>query len=159
MRVEPAERGDLDALADAWVALASEQRQHGSHLAAADNRTAMRSVIAAHVVAGTCLVARTDGGGLAGFVNVGLEEAGLQSDAVRGMIHNVYVAPEERGAGVGSALLEAAEAKLAERGADVVAIEALAENAGARRLYERRGYSPHRVAYERTTETDTSPSE
>jgi ribosomal protein S18 acetylase RimI-like enzyme len=62
-------------------------------------------------------------------------------------------------------LLDAAETALVDRGADVLAIEAMADNDGARRLYRRRGYDPHRVQFERpveadesagTTETDTS---
>jgi|AntRauTorcE11898_2_1112593.scaffolds.fasta_scaffold11098_2 ribosomal protein S18 acetylase RimI-like enzyme len=58
MRVEPADAGDVEALADAWVALAAEQRVHGSHLYADRNRERIRESMAHHVVEGTCLVAR-----------------------------------------------------------------------------------------------------
>lgn len=170
MRIEPATTEDLDALVDAWVDLAASQRRHGSHLDADANREAIRPVLAFHVVEGTCLVARRrstgDGGGpggdadgVLGFVNFGIEEAGLSGDATRGIIHNVYVAADSRDAGVGSALIDAAEAALAGRGADVVAIEALADNEAARRLYRRRGYELHRVLYERIPESDTNSKE
>jgi ribosomal protein S18 acetylase RimI-like enzyme len=58
MRIEPAEAGDVDALADAWVTLAAEQRAHGSHLYADRNRTRIRESMASHVVDGSCLLAR-----------------------------------------------------------------------------------------------------
>lgn len=172
MRIEPATAADLDDLVDAWVDLADTQRRHGSHLAASANREAVRPLLAHHVVSGSVLVARREGGdgggdgdsgatdraapGLLGFVNFGLEEGALDSDATRGIVHNLYVHPSARGEGVGSALLSAAEAALAERGADVVAIEALWENEGARRLYRRRGYAPHRMQFERVAEQDVS---
>ena len=162
MRIEPATSEDVDGLADAWVALAASQREHGSHIAADENRNTIRGVLAHHVVDGSVLVARPGApgaSGIIGFVNFGLEDAGISGDAVRGLVHNVYVEPGARDDGVGSALLDAAEAALVERGADVVAIEALAANEAARRLYERRGYRLHRVQYERTTESDTSTSE
>ena len=190
VRIEPATTEDVDDLVDAWVALAETQRRHGSHLAAEANREAIRPVLAFHAVNGSVYVAREEPSGdaaategaaeadvpgrapdapIAGFVNFGIEEAGLEGDAVRGIVHNVYVEPAARDSGVGGALLDAAEAALVERGADVIAIEAIADNEAARRLYERRGYRPHRVQYERTagtessageaTETDTSPSE
>lgn len=161
MRIEATTAADLDDLADAWVDLAGTQRRHGSHLQASANRDLVRPLLAQHVVGETLLVARGDGpdGDVLGFVNFGLEEGALASDATRGIVHNLYVEPASRGEGVGSALLDAAESALAEMGADVVAIEALWENEAARRLYRRRGYTPHRVQFERSTETDTSSSE
>lgn len=184
MRIEPATARDLDDLADAWVDLAETQRRHGSHLRASANRDEVQPLLAHHVVQGTVLVAweeagrdddwagdgraprdRTDGARvdgdrdadvLVGFVNFGLEEGALESDATRGVVHNLYVVPDSRGGGVGSSLLDAAESALADRGADVVAIEALWGNEGARRLYERRGYEPHRVQFERTVGNDTN---
>lgn len=150
MRIEPATARDLDDLADAWVDLAETQRRHGSHLASSANREAVRPLLAHHVVQGTVLVAWDDsGGGLLGFVNFGLEEGALESEATRGIVHNLYVEPASRREGVGSALLAAAESALEARGADVVAIEALWDNEAARRLYRRRGYEPHRVQFER----------
>jgi len=161
MRVEPATTADLDAVVETWVALAETQRAHGSHLDGAANRETIRPLLAHHVVDGSVLVARADEG-VVGFVNVGIEEGALASDATRGIVHNLFVEPASRDEGVGSALLDAAEAVLVDRGADVIAIEAMADNEGARRLYRRRGYEPHRIQFERpvdgagTTETDTS---
>ena len=156
MRIEPATAQDVEALADVWVDLADTQRRHGSHLEADANREEVQPLLAHHVVRGTALVARDDEGAPIGFVNFGIEEGALESDATRGIVHNLYVEPGSRGEGVGSALLDAAESALVERGADVVAIEALWDNEAARRLYRRRGYEPHRVQFERTAETDAN---
>jgi ribosomal protein S18 acetylase RimI-like enzyme len=55
-------------------------------------------------------------------------------------ISELAVAPAAQGSGVGRALLEAAVANAAERGATKVTLRVLGENAGARRLYERCGF-------------------
>jgi ribosomal protein S18 acetylase RimI-like enzyme len=65
------------------------------------------------------------------------------------------VDPAWRDRGVGSTLLAAAESALDEDGIDRIAIEAMASNENARRLYESRGYDPHRIEYERSLEPDT----
>jgi len=52
------------------------------------------------------------------------------------------VAPGERGVGVGTALLDAVEARLADLGVADMTIDVVAGNAGALRLYERRGAVP-----------------
>ena len=165
MRIEPATADDVDDLVEQWVALAETQREHGSHIGASSNRETVRPLLTHHVVAGSVLVARAEesgdvGGGergILGFTNFGIEEGALDADAVRGIVYNLYVVAESRGEGVGSALLDAAEDALIERGADVLAIEALWDNEDARRLYEGRGYEPHRVQFEREAGVE-SPS-
>ena len=76
------------------------------------------------------------------------------------LLYDLYVVPGCRDEGVGSRLLTAAETALVDRGAEVVAVQALAPNAAARRLYERHGYAVHRVEMERAladgNDTDTS---
>jgi ribosomal protein S18 acetylase RimI-like enzyme len=53
-----------------------------------------------------------------------------------------YVRAESRGAGIGSALLDALEAGLAERGVTDLVLGVLPGNDAAIRMYERRGYRP-----------------
>jgi len=145
---------DVDAIADMWVALADEQRAHGSHLLAAENRGQARDLVAQYVHADGVAVA-TRGNVRVGFVMFHAETGFYETDATRGVVDNLYVRPDQRGDGLGSALLDYAEDALRDRGADVLAVEALAANEAARRLYESRGYEPHRVTLERSAESDT----
>jgi ribosomal protein S18 acetylase RimI-like enzyme len=149
---------EIDDLVDLWVDLAADQRRHGSHLAAAANRETARDLLAGRVVADGVRVAAADG--VVGFVTFVIERGAYDQDATRGLVHDLYVAPDWRDTGVGSRLLTAAEEALAAEGAEVVAVEALAENEAARRLYERHGYAVHRVEMERRvgdgSDTDTS---
>lgn len=57
------------------------------------------------------------------------------------LLDELYVAPERRGQGIGSALLAMAEAEVAGRGAEVLEINVDGGDSGARRFYERHGYS------------------
>lgn len=161
MAVELATLEDLDRVVELWVALAAEQREHGSHLTAEPNRDLMREALAQHVVDHTCLVAREDDQAAAesspivGFVSFDLEQDGLDRDVTRGVVQNLYVVPEARNRGFGSELLEAAEDAMKAAGAERIVLEAMAANEAGRRFYEERGYAPHRVTYERGTESAT----
>lgn len=59
-----------------------------------------------------------------------------------GEIESLSVLPTYRGSGLGSQLLDRLENHLHERGVDDLILGALAGNADAIRLYERRGYQP-----------------
>ena len=59
-----------------------------------------------------------------------------------GEIESLSALPECRGSGLGSLLLEQLESHLHERGVNDLILGALAGNADAIRLYERRGYQP-----------------
>lgn len=151
--VEAATPGDADAVADLWVDLASDQRRYGSKLLADPNREAIRESMAHHAVEGGLSVAR-DGDDIVGFVRYGVEDGPLAVGVTRGIVRDLYVAATHRRSGVGSALLDAAETALRDRGVGVIGLEALAANADAVRFYEDRGYRPHRIGFEREVETD-----
>ena len=153
--VEPATLADADAVADLWVALARDQRRHGSHLHPDANRETVRESVAEHAVDGGLTVARDDE--LVGFVRFDIERGPLAQDQTRGVVRDLYVVPARRDDGIGTRLLAAAETALADRGADVVAVEALAHNDDAVRFYERAGYRPHRIEFEREVENDKRP--
>jgi GNAT superfamily N-acetyltransferase len=57
------------------------------------------------------------------------------------LLDELYVAPELRGRGIGSALLARAELMARQAAADVVEINVDGGDTGARRFYERHGYS------------------
>jgi len=152
-RVAPATTEDVAAVTDLWVALAAGQRDHGATLRAEANRATVREWVARSVVTGELLVARAAADDSdrdaepapVGFVGFGLERGDYERDATRGTVSNLFVVPERRGEGIGGALLDAAERALRERGADRVALEALADNDRAREFYADRGYERHRV--------------
>jgi ribosomal protein S18 acetylase RimI-like enzyme len=154
--VDPATPADADSVADLWVSLAADQRRHGSHLRADANRDAIRESLARYAADDGLTVAR-DGDALVGFVRFDVERGPLAQDRVRGVVRDLYVTPDWRDEGVGTRLLDAAEAALRDRGVDVVTVEALARNDDAIRFYERRGYRPHRIEFEREVENDKRP--
>jgi len=57
-------------------------------------------------------------------------------------IETLLVLPDERGAGVGAALLDRVDAELDRRGIDDAVVAAVAGNDVAMQLYERRGFAP-----------------
>jgi len=62
-------------------------------------------------------------------------------DGTVALLDELYVMPELRGRGIGSALLAAVEAAVLERGGEVVEINVDGHDTDARRFYERHGYS------------------
>lgn len=138
---------EADRLVDLWLALATGQRAHGSRLLTEENSDRIRESILYHVVDETLLVAADDD--IHGFVMFSTEQGGYAQDRERGLVENLYVEPEHRGVGIGSALLDAAETRLRDRGVDTIALEALAPNRRAREFYERHGYEPHRIEFEK----------
>ncbi|MFB6200807.1 MAG: GNAT family N-acetyltransferase [Halorhabdus sp.] len=155
--IDTATQRDVAALTDLWVALVEDQRAHGAHLYGETNRGRAREFIANAVTNDGVLVARD--GGLIGFVMFRNETGAYEQDVTRGVIDNVFVCPARRGEGVGTRLMDAAEAALAERGAELVTLSVLADNDAARRFYDRRGYEPHRIELERRSESDTPSKE
>lgn len=156
--IEVATTDDLDRLTDLWVALVEGQRHHGAHLRGEPNRQTARDVLGRYVAVEDLLVARKDGR-VVGFAMLHVETGLYQQDATRGIVDNVFVEASSRDSGIGSALLEAAEDHLLEAGADVVSLSVLAANEGARRLYERSGYDPHRIELEKHVGSDTDTNE
>ncbi|WP_324758311.1 GNAT family N-acetyltransferase [Haloarcula sp. GH36] len=154
MELRPAQRGDTDAIVDLWIALAADQRAHGSHLSADSNRASIREVVLRRAVSDRLWVALTDEE-IVGFVMFAIESGRYDQDVVRGVVENLYVVPPARDDGIGSELLAAAENVLTDRGVDVVSLEAMADNERARRFYRTHGYTPHRITFEKSTESDT----
>jgi ribosomal protein S18 acetylase RimI-like enzyme len=168
LRIETPDVTECEAVLDCWVALAEEQRDRGSTIGAEPNREAMHATLLRKIATGDLLVARpADAAGadaadhasaladdIRGFVTFEVVRGRYAETANRGRIGNLWVAPDHRGQGIGTRLLEAAEDRLADAGVAVVGLEALADNDAARAFYRDRGYDPHRVEYRRRTETD-----
>ncbi len=62
-------------------------------------------------------------------------------DGAVALLDELYVAPELRGRGIGSALLAVVEATVRQRGGEMLEINVDGHDTGARRFYERHGYS------------------
>ncbi|MFB6086514.1 MAG: GNAT family N-acetyltransferase [Halodesulfurarchaeum sp.] len=149
-----AEPADIPDVLDCWVDLVEGQRAYGSHIEGAKNRAVARDLLGQYAAGNMLDIARSrEGEELLGFVMYYREEGVYEQSVIRGVIENVYVKPQARGHGVGSALLSRAETELESRGAAVVAISAMAENETAIEWYRERGYTPQRVVLERPLET------
>jgi ribosomal protein S18 acetylase RimI-like enzyme len=86
------------------------------------------------------LVGELDGR-IIGYVYAGLEPMSWKDlRGPAGFIHDVAVDGGEQGAGVGSALIDAAIAWLRDRGAPRVMLCTAARNEGAQRLFQRLGF-------------------
>jgi len=101
---------------------------------------------------GAILIAE-NGGRFLGLVACVVVQDDLVQEAadsnVHGYITDIYVVPDRRGSGLAQALLRAAEDHLAPTGVSRVRINVLAGNAMARRAYEKYGFEPYEVMYEK----------
>lgn len=86
------------------------------------------------------LVARRDGRAVGcAFVTLGPAHATWESGETMAELQTLSVLPEERGSGVGAALMAAAEERLAQARVQVVQVTTAVTNASAQRFYERHG--------------------
>lgn len=74
-----------------------------------------------------------------------------------GELESISVLPEHRGAGIGSALLDAVDAEFARLGVDEQVIGVLPGNIDALRLYQRRGFRPTWLYLSRFGRADRLP--
>jgi ribosomal protein S18 acetylase RimI-like enzyme len=171
MEIDTPSMDETDTLTDLWVALARDQYDHGSYLAAEDNQSPIHESICQHIVTGNILVARVSNGDsendsdessdhahsdtdIAGFIMFTTHTGRYQETVSTGIIENLYVVPEQRGEEIGSALLDAAEDALKSDGTAVITLDVMVANEAARRFYARHGYDGHRMTMAKR-ETDT----
>lgn len=74
----------------------------------------------------------------------------IDTDRKFGCITDLYVLADERRRGVGNALIQSAENHFKSIGLSKVRITVLHQNEGAKTLYERAGYKPYEVTFERS---------
>jgi GNAT superfamily N-acetyltransferase len=148
--VRPAEERDYSAFEALYLGLLEFDRAHHPQrdtLAFDDIILARRAnARAALASAGRrqTLVATYPNNALPGYVIIHLDDPGPASTdgtMLTGVIYEFYVDPAARGAGVGVALMLAAEQWFRERGAQRVKVESFAWNTDAIVFYERRGYA------------------
>jgi GNAT superfamily N-acetyltransferase len=97
-----------------------------------------RALIADPESEGVQLLARDEAGRTAGFATVYWSWDTLVAGRV-GIMHDLFVTPEQRGRGVGEALIQACRAECRRHGAVKLGWQTARDNDRARRLYERVG--------------------
>lgn len=91
------------------------------------------------LLAGGDVIALLAGDPAAGIALLTLRQ-NVWYDGPVALLDELYVVPDRRGGGLGSALLAAAEAVTLERGGQVLEINVDGDDSDARRFYERHGY-------------------
>jgi ribosomal protein S18 acetylase RimI-like enzyme len=150
MKIDHPTPEEAPAVLELWLSLVADQQRHGAHLASEANRGPASEMLRQAIADRRVLVARAETP--VGFVSFRIEAGVYEQDVTRGVVENVYVVPDRRAEGIGTALLERAERALTDRGADVTVLEALAANDRVRSLYRELGYHPHRVEFEKQVE-------
>ena len=147
-RIVPAGRDRIDELGPLWLQLHHHHERVSRVQPFVDDETSWaarrRSYEETFDDGGFALVAKEDGR-LVGYAMVRIHEGrddSWQLGDRRGEVWTLVVDEAARGAGVGSALLDAVDEELAARGIIGLVIGVMEGNDGARRLYERRGLVP-----------------
>lgn len=132
-------RADERHVADVVRLLAVQLREHGISIDDGSIAGAVRGAIADPRL-GFVLVAELDGRG-AGVAYVSMVWA-LEHGGRSAWLEELYVPPELRGAGIGTALLRAAIEECRSIGCAALDIEIDADHERVRPLYERHGFTP-----------------
>lgn len=148
--------GQLDELRALWLALHHHHRKvvRFDGLVADDDAswTRRRATYAEWLAAGDALilVARDDGGAPVAYAAVHLQNGPDDTFAVGDRYAELYslsVLPAHRSAGLGTRLLDEVDRRLDELGIAELAVSVMADNAAARRFYERRGLTEVEISY------------
>jgi ribosomal protein S18 acetylase RimI-like enzyme len=149
----------LEELRDLWLALHRHHREvvRFDGLEADDDTswTRRRATYAEWLAAGDALilVARDDGGAPAAYAAVHLQDGPDDTFAVgdrHAELYSLSVLPAHRSAGLGTRLMDEVDRRLDELGIAELAVSVMADNAAARRFYERRGLTEVEVSYRRS---------
>jgi ribosomal protein S18 acetylase RimI-like enzyme len=152
LTIQPIEPERLDELRPLWLALHHHHRAIGSAPLVADDDAswAARRALYRTLLDGDSgfLLGAFAGCDLVGYVAVrfasGPDDTFPIGDRAA-EIYSLVVVPDARGQGVGSRLLDAADARLADLDVGAVSVAAMMENAEAIRLYRRRGFEPREI--------------
>ena len=153
--IDRPEPTDVDRIVSLWKALVRSQGPFGTSLLAEGNDRAVRDRLSYLLAIDGVRVARCQES-IVGFVTFELWQDTFEYETSAGVVQNLFVDPDHRCRGIGSALLAAAESELTNRGAVRIRLEVLIANERARSFYTRHGYNPQRLTLQKDGETDTS---
>lgn len=134
-QIRPAAAADVPALVELMTAFYAEA---GFPLPVGPATDAFRALLGSPQLGGIWL-AESDSK-VAGHAVLTLSYS-MEYGGLRGFVDDLYVRPEARGRGLGLALLDAVRTTCAERGVRALHVEVGPDNATARRLYARAGYT------------------
>lgn len=126
-------------------------RRPGAEMAA--RHLAVLEDWAAEHPGGSNLVAEVQGqviGWALSAVEVGMGFMVPESTRLAGLISDLWVEPEQRGKGIATALIHAAEARFVAEGIKRIEIAAVADNARAIALYRKLGFAPYELMLGKT---------
>jgi ribosomal protein S18 acetylase RimI-like enzyme len=153
--IRDATPADRSRLAEAIVELQDyERRLHDSRRPGVEIAAPYLASIEARAARqGAILVAEANGvfvGFVAGWIDRD-DDSICEADEFNrfGFVSDICVVNAFRGRAIASRLLDAIEARLAEFGAERLRINVLAANLSARASYERSGFSPYEMQYEK----------
>ncbi len=86
------------------------------------------------------LIVSIMGNNLVGYAFYAWSTSSLETKLKKGIIYDLYVKPQFRNRGIGSALLESALRDLNEHGCEIVQLTVISENTKAIKLYEKFGF-------------------
>jgi len=136
----------LDLLAPLWAALHSHHAEIGADVAPmrdlGESWRRRRSAYEGWLAGEDAVILRAERDGRSvGYLSLRVSEGFHIWDVGRvGTIETLSVLPEERGAGVGTRLVEAARREAAARGAESMAVGLVHTNTSALGFYEREGF-------------------
>jgi ribosomal protein S18 acetylase RimI-like enzyme len=152
--IRPARGADRKDLIAAIAELQDhERRLHDSRMSGPDiAERYLRSIEVLAAAQGTILVAEEAGvflGFVVGWIVQENEIAETEDSNRYGCVSDICVLEAHRGHRVASHLLEAIEARLASHGVTRLRLNVLAANSMAQTSYERAGFSPYEIHYEK----------
>ena len=144
--------GRLAELRDLWLALHRHHAEIGSQPLVEDEDSSWQRRRALYeewlrAGEGIAIVAERDGEPV-GYAVVHLHDGPDDTYPVGARwaeIYSLSVAPQARGQGIGTQLLDAIDDRLTNLGIHDVAVSAMVENDAALRLYQRRGFVPREL--------------
>jgi len=153
LKLEVAGAERIDELRGLWLALHHHHQQVASLQPLVDDYELSwqrRSALYRQALSddGGFLVIATNGGRRVGYAMVRIHEGPDDTWPIADRYAELYslsVTPDERGHGIGGALVDAVEDELARRGIADISVAVMVGNTAALRFYERRGLVPGEV--------------